>query len=87
MNQEQAKRFLDDDDNREALKELVKIMQDVDRVTGDYPKRDRERMIEFSGRRHAIDIVQTWIAQVFAISRGEFEQEYEERDDNYVNEY
>jgi hypothetical protein len=87
MIQNDAVRFLDSNENEEALKVLVKRMHELDRVTGEYPKRDRERMIEFAGRRWAIDIISGWITDLFAISRGEWEHMYSKREDNDVNDY
>lgn len=87
MRKNDAVKFLENNENKEALKVLFKRMHELDRVTGEYPKRDRERMIEFSGRRWAVDILSSWFTDLFAISRGEWEDMYSKREYNDISDF
>lgn len=70
MTQQEAKEFLYGND--EALKLLSKKMREIDTV------RDCANQDELYGRQKAIQIIESWITEIFGIADGDKLKNYEE---------
>lgn len=85
--EQDIKNFMDDGGRVEAIKLLMNKIRDIDTVQGEYPKRDRERMIEFSARRKAILLVEGWVSELFQIKKGEWKELYSQTDNSEFTEH
>lgn len=68
MNLDKIKQFAEDENAKEAIRELIRRIDQLDTA------RDIASEADFMARQMAIDMVEGWIEEIFQVKRGDIEE-------------